>query len=85
VLERKAGSKAVAIRKAPDGGTLQEAVPPALARRLCLGYAELRSLHDLTKRCDDTFGAEPHDLEWAFQASQLFLLQRRPIARQTTS
>ena len=44
-----------------------------------------RSLHDLTKRCDDTFGTEPHDLEWAFQAGQLFLLQRRPVARQTTS
>lgn len=81
VLERQAGSKDVAVRKSPDGGTWHEPLPPPMARRLCLGYPELRSLHRLACHCDDTFGCEPHDLEWAFQASQVFLLQRRPVTR----
>ena len=81
VLERVAGLKTIAIRNAPNGGTWQESVTPALARRLCLGYPELRCLHGLANRCDEIFGREPHDLEWAFQAGQMFLLQRRPITR----
>ncbi len=81
VLERVAGSKDIAIRKLPNGGTWQEPVALPLARRLCLGYPQLRSLHELVTHCDKTFGVEPHDLEWAFQGSQVFLLQRRPITR----
>jgi pyruvate,water dikinase len=81
VLERMAGSKDIAVRKSPDGGTFQEAVPPPLARRICLGYPELRALHRLACLCDDTYGAEPHDQEWAFQDREIFLLQRRPITR----
>jgi len=53
----------------------------AMSRRLCLGYPELRSLHELVKRCEKTFGAEAHDLEWVFHGSQIYLLQRRPITR----
>ena len=81
VLERQAGSKDIAVRKSPDGGTWHEPVPPPLARRICLGYPELRALHKLANHCDETFGAEPHDLEWAIQNNQVFLLQRRPITR----
>ena len=29
--------------------------------------------------CDDVYGTGPHDIEWAFQAHTLYLLQRRPI------
>lgn len=79
VLERQAGSKDIAVRKAPDGGTVHEPLPPPLARRLCLGYPELRALHQLAQLCEQAFGEEPQDLEWAFQANQLFLLQRRPV------
>jgi pyruvate, water dikinase len=81
VLERVAGSKDIAIRRAPAGGTVPEPLAPPLARRLCLGYPELRALHQLADLCDGAFGAEPHDLEWAFQDGRLFLLQRRPITR----
>lgn len=81
VLERQAGSKDIAVRKSPDGGTYHEQVPAPLARRICLGYPDLRSLHRLACHCDETFGTEPHDLEWAIQESQVFLLQRRPITR----
>ena len=81
MLERQAGSKDIAVRKSPDGGTYHEPVPPQLARRICLGYPELRALHQLACLCDGIFGAEPHDLEWAIQNSNIYLLQRRPITR----
>lgn len=81
VVERQAGSKDIAVRKSPDGGTYHEPVPPPLARRICLGYPDLRALHQLACHCDDIFGAEPHDIEWAIQDGRLFLLQRRPITR----
>lgn len=81
VLERVAGVKEIAVRKSPEGGTVHEALAPPVARRICLGYPELRSLHRLACHCDETFGAEPHDLEWAFQSNQIYLLQRRPITR----
>ncbi len=84
VLERQAGFKEIAVRKSPDGGTYHEPVPLPLARRICLGYPELRALHQLAGLCDETFGQEPHDLEWAIQNNQVFLLQRRPITRRGT-
>lgn len=81
VLERVAGTKAIAVRARDDGGTLHEPLPPHEARRLCLGYADLRALHGLTARCDAAFGEDPHDVEWAIAAGQLYLLQRRPVTR----
>ena len=81
VVERKPGTKNIAIRMAPDGGTCHEAVPDHLSRRLCLGYSDLARLHQLAARCDEVFGKEPHDIEWAIQGGELFLLQRRPVTR----
>lgn len=81
ILERTAGEKTIAIRNAARGGTCHEQVAPHLARRFCLSYPDLRTLHQLAMRCDDVFGAEPHDLEWAFEDGRLFLLQRRPVTR----
>jgi pyruvate,water dikinase len=81
VLERTAGSKDRSVRIAHDGGTVHDPVPAHLSRRLCLGYPDLRSLHALARRCDDVFGEDPHDLEWAIEAGCLFLLQRRPVTR----
>lgn len=81
VVERIAGVKEKSIRLAPDGGTVHETLPAHVARRLCLGYPDLRSLHALARRCDEVFGAEPHDIEWAIEDGAVFLLQRRPVTR----
>lgn len=81
VLERTAGSKGIRIDLAPHGGTRHCEVPVHLARRLCLGYRELRDLHGLARHCDAVFGEEPHDIEWAFGSDGLYLLQRRPVTR----
>ncbi|WP_293856018.1 PEP/pyruvate-binding domain-containing protein [uncultured Alsobacter sp.] len=81
VKERTPGMKPTAVRMAEDGGTTTETLPAPLARRLCLGYPELRKLHALAMRCDAVYGAGPHDIEWAIQDGTLFLLQRRPVTR----
>ena len=81
VLERRPGTKSVAIRLAADGGVYHETVSSIDARRLCLGYGDLRALQNLATRCDAVFGPEPHDIEWASHAGQLFLLQRRPVTQ----
>ena len=79
VLEAQTGVKDIAVRLHLAGHTRQEPVTSCLVESHCLGEGELVALHDLAGRCDETFGAGPHDLEWAFEGKQLFLLQRRPV------
>ncbi len=80
VLERAAGEKDIAIRRRPDGGTHETTVEEHLVNALCLDDAELRSLHELALRCE-AYVAGPQDLEFAFAAGTLYLLQRRAITR----
>jgi hypothetical protein len=80
VTERRPGVKKVAVRRLADGGTCTEPIEPELVDRLCLADAHLRALSQIALRCDEVFGPEPHDIEWAFDAGAPYLLQRRPIA-----
>lgn len=79
VLEQLTGLKKLAVRQHPDGDTRQEPVAAGLVEKLCLAAAELRALDELATLCDKTFGPGPHDIEWAFEAGILHLLQRRPV------
>jgi pyruvate,water dikinase len=78
VLERTAGTKDIAVRVLPEGGTYETEVPAELVRTLCLDDARLRELHALAMRCEKTFGGA-QDLEWAFAGGALYLLQRRAV------
>lgn len=80
VIERAAGTKSVAIRPRPGGGTIEEEVAIERVRVLCLADGHLRQLHGLAARCEEVFGGG-QDLEWAFAGEQLSLLQRRAITR----
>jgi pyruvate,water dikinase len=44
----------------------------------CLTDAQALAVADLARRCARHFGA-PQDIEWAFEGTQLWLLQSRPI------
>lgn len=79
VLERRPGSKEVAIRLQTDGDTGREPVAPGLVEKLCLADTELRALFELASGCEEVFGVGPHDIEWAFEVGALYLLQRRPV------
>jgi hypothetical protein len=76
---RLKGFKQLAVRQHPDGQTHHEPVSRELAEKSCLDSTQLHSLYQLAARCDDVYGADPHDIEWAFHAHTLHLLQRRPI------
>ncbi|HYM14483.1 MAG TPA: PEP/pyruvate-binding domain-containing protein [Dehalococcoidia bacterium] len=78
VLERKAGRKRVAIRALPNGGTVEQQVPPEQVTRLCLDDAQLAALSELALRCEQVYGPR-RDIEWAFQDGTLFLLQCRAV------
>jgi pyruvate,water dikinase len=80
VLDRRAGLKRIAIRATPQGGTVDDEVPPHLQEALCLDDAQLRALAELAERCERVYG-EGRDIEWAFSDGQLFLLQCRAVTR----
>jgi pyruvate,water dikinase len=80
VVRRTAGEKDVAVRMAPEGGTIEEAVPAHLINAFCLDANMLAGLHGLAKRCEACFG-RGLDLEWAVAGGTLYLLQCRAMTR----
>ncbi|MDT0350764.1 PEP/pyruvate-binding domain-containing protein [Pseudonocardia charpentierae] len=78
VLERVTGEKDVAVRAGP-GGAREIAVDDAEVHAPCLDDAQLAKLHALAEACDAVYGTGDHDIEFAFHAGAVFLLQRRPI------
>ncbi len=78
ILENRAGHKRVAVRALPNGGTFEESVAPELQSRLCLSDDQLAALGALALRCEKIYGPR-RDIEWAFQAGQLHLLQCRAV------
>ena len=83
VLERAPGVKKLAIRTAPDGGTVEDEVAPELVEQLCLDDEQLGELNRLADRCEQVYGAG-RDIEWAFADGDLYLLQCRAVTRAGT-
>jgi pyruvate, water dikinase len=80
VLERVAGEKDLAVTLAPQGGTREVPLSGERVRTFCLGDRELAELARLAERCERVFGGG-RDVEWAFAAEALYLLQCRPVTR----
>lgn len=80
IKERVAGEKDIAIRLRADGGTHEEPIDDDRVSALCLSDDDLQSLHDLALRCE-AHASAPQDIEFAFAAGRLYLLQRRAITR----
>jgi pyruvate,water dikinase len=78
VLELVVGDKDRAVVPQPGGGTATVPVDAVRARRPCLDEGHLHALAGLARRCDEVF-CGPSDVEWAVTASDVALLQRRPI------
>lgn len=79
LIECRPGFKERAVRMLVDGDIVQERVAAELVEKPCLSSAQLQDLVALASRCNAVFGPGPHDIEWAFEAGKLYLLQRRPI------
>lgn len=80
VLRRRIGEKDLALRSNPDGGTFEETVEDHRVNAPCLSDANLLELHRLAALCESHFG-RGLDLEWAFSAGRLYLLQCRAMTR----
>jgi phosphoenolpyruvate synthase/pyruvate phosphate dikinase len=80
VLERTPGVKKIAIRTLPDGGTVEEEVPPELVERSCLEDEHIEELNRLAARCEEVYGPA-RDIEWAFAGGEVYLLQCRAVTR----
>ena len=80
VLERTPGMKKIAIRRASDGGTVDEQLAAEDVERHCLTDAQLAELCELAERCEGVYGGG-RDIEWAYAGGRLFLLQCRPITQ----
>ena len=80
VIERRAGHKDIALVAIAGGGVEQRTETPERAARLSLDDARLARLHALATDVERAFAGD-HDIEWAFDARDLFLLQRRNITR----
>jgi pyruvate,water dikinase len=78
VLERTTGEKDLALRVGPTGPR-EIAVDVPDVHAPCLDDAQLAALHGLAEACDAVYGSREHDIEFAFHAGAVFLLQRRPI------
>ena len=78
ILERRIGSKGVAIRPLPGGGTERVELSGS-GSEPCLDDARLAALDLLGRRAEMHFGA-PQDLEWAVDGGGVpWLTQSRPI------
>jgi pyruvate,water dikinase len=80
VLARTPGVKKIEIRTLPDGGTIEEEVPPDLVEQPCLDDEQLERLNRLAGRCEQVYGPA-RDIEWAFADGELYLLQCRAVTR----
>ena len=78
VVERRPGQKDVQVEPSPDGGTRTVDVPEPKRNRFCLREEELGSIDRLADRCE-AYRRGGHDVEWAFEEGDLYLLQRRDI------
>lgn len=78
ILGRRIGSKAVAVRPLPGGGT-ERIVQHGAGPQACLDDAQLLDLELLGRRAEVHFGV-PQDLEWAIDGGgAAWLTQSRPI------
>ena len=83
VIERVPGEKHVAVYRVPDGGTFTHPLAAEQAQRLCLAEEDLAALGRLANACEAAMGPA-RDVEWAFDAGGLHLLQCRPMTTVAT-
>ena len=76
ITECKLGAKAIAIVPRVEGGT--EQIASDGSQQQALPDAQIIELAHMAQRVADHFKA-PQDIEWAWAAGQLYLLQSRPI------
>ncbi len=78
VLSRSVGSKQLAVRASPDGGTEEQAIEPARQKQQALTDAQVVRLAQLGRLIEAHFGC-PQDIEWCLADDDFQIVQSRPI------
>ncbi len=76
IVSKTLGAKALAIRGQAGGGTLTEATGAASVQ--ALPNEQILALARLGRQAEAAFGG-PQDVEWAFAADKLYIVQSRPV------
>lgn len=79
VKEAVVGSKTMRIVADGAQGTRAELVEDVTREAACLDPGQLQDLVTQARHVESAFGGAPQDIEWAFAAGRLWLLQSRPI------
>lgn len=77
-IEARPGHKSTAVLPAANGGTVRARITDGRVIRPCLDAAALARVAELGAACEELFGAG-QDVEFAFAAGALYLLQSRPV------
>ncbi|HEY6634665.1 MAG TPA: PEP/pyruvate-binding domain-containing protein [Acidimicrobiia bacterium] len=64
--------------RAPEGGVATLELDENMATAQVLDDGEIERLVTIGRELEDAFGA-PQDVEWAFEADELYVLQSRPV------
>lgn len=78
IVDRAVGSKRLAIRALPAGGTEERAIDPAQREQPALTDAQVVRLAQLGRRIEAHFG-RPQDIEWCLVGDDFQIVQSRPI------
>ncbi|WP_404827896.1 rifamycin-inactivating phosphotransferase [Conexibacter stalactiti] len=78
VVAKTVGSKQLAIRALPAGGTEEQAIGPAQQEQPALTDAQVVRLARLGRRIEAHFG-RPQDIEWCLAGDRFQIVQSRPI------
>ena len=78
VVDRKVGTKQLAIDASPGGGTQQRAIEPERRDQPALTDVQVVRLAQLGRRIEAHFGC-PQDIEWCLVDDDFQIVQSRPI------
>jgi rifampicin phosphotransferase len=78
VVAARIGTKRLAIRPSPGGGTQEQAIDPELQDQPVLTDAQVVRLAQLGRRIEAHFG-RPQDIEWCLAGKDIQIVQSRPI------
>ncbi len=78
IIEARIAAKTTMHVPDAAGGVREAPVPPEKVNAPCLTEAQVAEVAELARRAGAHFG-RPQDIEWAYAAGKLHLLQSRPI------
>jgi phosphoenolpyruvate synthase/pyruvate phosphate dikinase len=78
VINKKVGTKKLAIYASKDGGTKEQEIEPERQNRQALTDEQVLQLERLGRKIEEHYGC-PQDIEWCLADDTFYIVQSRPI------